>query len=239
LKFSDFSLETIHNETHENKKLHSNIDKNMPKLLGAAFLLQALGSLIGGLIRDSIIGTGDITDSMTNISNNILLIRLSIVTEMITGFGVVLLGALLFLILKKQDLKIALVALGLYLLEVAAIAISSIALFGLLRISQESVIMGHPDYLQTLGTLFLEIHEFFFTVGATMFYYLFYKSGYLPQALAIFGLLVAILSLLGSFVLLLDLDIPIFVVLLLNLPFELGTGLWLLLKGIRDDSETK
>jgi hypothetical protein len=166
---------------------------------------------------------------------------------MITAFGIVLLGALLFLTLKKQDMKIALTALGLYLIEVAAIVNSSIALFALSRISQESVIAGHPDYLQTLGTLFLEIHEFafgsmlmfFFTVGATMFYYLFYKSGYLPNGLALFGLIVALLSLIGILFVLLDIDAPIFIVLILNLPFELGTGLWLLVKGIKDGSETK
>ena len=231
----------------ENKIIHSDFDKNMPRLLGVAFLIQASASFISGLIRDSLIGTGDITDSMTNISNNVRLMRVSIGIEMITAFGVVMLGALLYLTLKKLDMKIALVALGLYLIEVAAIVISQIAIFALSHISQESVIAGHPNNLQTLGTLFLEIHEFtfgsvlmfFFTVGATLFYYLFYKSGYLPQGLALFGLLVALLSLIGTLFVLLGIDIPIYVVLILNLPFELGTGLWLLVKGIRDGSETK
>ena len=227
--------------------MNSNIDKNLPRLLGVAFLIQASASLMAGLLRDSIIGTGDIVDSMTNISKNSWLIQVSIAIEMITAFGIVLLGVLLFLTLKKQDMKIALTALGLYLIEVAAIVSSGIALFAFSRISQESVIAGHPDYLQTLGTLFLEIHlfafgsilMFFFTVGATMFYYLFYKSGYLPKGLALFGLIVAFLSLIGILFVLLDIDVPIFIVLILNLPFELGTGLWLLVKGIKDGSETK
>jgi hypothetical protein len=232
----------------ENKEMNTKIDKNLPRLLGAAFLLQALGSLIGGLIRDSIIGTGSIIDSMSNISNNIELIRLSITTEMITGFGVVLLGTLLYLILKTQDEKIALVALGLYLIEVAAIAISSIALFALMQVSQESVIAGHPEYLQTLGTLFLEIHEFsfgsvvmfFFTLGATLFYYLFYKSGYLPKGLALFGLLVVFLSLINNIIFItLNIYTPIYAVLILSLPFELGIGLWLLIKGVQDTPEIK
>lgn len=227
--------------------MHSDFDKNMPRLLGAAFLLQAVASLVSGLIRDSLIGTGDIADSMINISNNAWLMRVSIGVEMITAIGIVMLGVLLYLTLKKQDMKIALMALGLYLIEVAALVISQIAIFALLHISQESVIAGHPDNLQTLGTLFLETHEFvfgsvvmlLFSLGATLFYYLFYKSGYLPKSLALFGLLVAFLSLLGTPFVLLSIDVPIFVVLILNLPFELGTGLWLLVKGIRDGSETK
>ncbi len=224
-----------------------NSDKNTIKLLGAAFLLQALSPMIGGLIRDSIIGTGDITESMTNISKNAGLMRVSIAVEMISAIGVVLLGVLLYVTLKNQDMKIALMALGLYLIEVAALIISQIAIFALLHTSQESVIAGHPDNLQTLGTLFLELHELVcgsvlmlvFSLGALLFYYLFYKSGYLPKGLVLFGLLVALLSLIGTMFVLLSIDIPIYVVLILHLPFEIGTGLWLLVKGIKDGSETK
>jgi len=129
---------------------------------------------------------------MTNIANNILRIRASIVGEMIAVIGIVMLGALLFVTLKKQNGKIVLVALGLYLVTAAIIAVSRIAAFALLRISQESVITGHPDYLQTLGNLFYELQEFGYflhmlpyTLGATLFYYLFYKSGFLPRVLSL------------------------------------------------------
>jgi len=228
--------------------MHSDFDKNMPRFLGAAFLLQASASLISGLTRDSLIGKGDITDIMTKMSDNTWLVRLSIMSEMITSIGVIILGVLLYLTLKKQDIKIALIALGLYLMEVVALVISQIALFALLHISQESVKTGHPENLQTLGTLFLEIQEFtfmsvvmfFFTFGATLFYYLFYKSGYLPQRLALFGLVIALLSLINTIILLTtNILSPIFFVLILHLPFELGTGLWLLAKGFKDGSEKK
>jgi len=222
-------------------------DKNIPKLLGAAFILQASASLTSGLIRDSLIGTGDITDTMTRISNDVWLMELSIAVEMITAIGVVMLGALLYLTLKGQDVKIALIALGLYLMEVAAIVFSQIAVFGLLHVSQESVIAGHPENLQTLGALFLEIHEFafmsvvmlFFALGATLFYYLFYRSEYLPKAWILFGLLVAVLTFIGVMFALFGIDNPIVYVSILSLPFELGTGLWLLTKGLKNGSETE
>ena len=223
-----------------------NSDKNTPRLLGAAFLLQAVASLVSGLILlQPLIVSGNITESMTNIADNALQMRASIVVEMITAIGIVMLGALLFVTLKKQNGKIALVALGLYLIEAALLAASRIPAFSLLRISQESVIAGHPAYLQTLGNLFYEsqsfgydLHMLPFALGATLFYYLFLKSGFLPRVLSLWGLIAAPLALIGTLFALLGYDVPL-IVFLPNLPFELTMGVWLMVKGIRDGSETK
>ena len=227
------------------KKMNS--DKNTPRLLGAAFLLQAIASFVSGLVApvSLLIVSGNIIDNMTNIANNASQLRASIVLDMITAIGIVMLGSMLYVTLKKQNGKMALVALGLYLIEAAILAVSRIPVFSLLRISQESVIAGHPDYLQTLGTLFYEsqsfgyeLHMLPFALGATMFYYLFYKSGFLPRGLSLLGLIAAPLALVGTLFGLLGYNVPL-VVFLPNLPFELGVGLWLLVKGIRHGSETK
>ncbi len=222
-----------------------NSDKNTPRLLGAAFLLQAVASIVSTFFLTPLIAPGNIIDSMTNIANNVLQMRASIVCEMIAVIGIVMLGALLFVTLKKQNGKIALVALGLYLITAAIIAVSRIAAFSLLRISQESVIAGHPIYLQTLGNLFYELQEFGYflhmlpyTFGATLFYYLFYKSGFLPRVLSLWGLIAAPLAFIGSLFDHFGYAIPM-IVFLPNLPFDLGIGLWLIVKGIRDGSEIK
>ena len=114
---------------------------------------------------------------MTTIADSALLMRASIVGEMITGFGVVMLGSLMFIVLKKQNRNIALVALELYLVEVAMLGVREVLVFSLLRVSQESVMAGHPANLQTLGTLFYEsqsfaytLHTLLFAAGATLFY---------------------------------------------------------------------
>ena len=223
-----------------------NLDKNTPKLLGAAFLLQAIASLVSGLILlQPLIISGNIIDIMTNISNNALQMRASIVVEMITAIGIVILGVLLFVTLKKISMKISLVALGLYIIEAGILAASRIPAFSLLRISQESVIAGHPTYLQTLGNLFYEsqsfgynLHMLVFALGATLFYYLFFKSGFLPRVLSLWGLIAAPLALIGILFSLFGYNVPI-VVFLPNLPFEITMGIWLMLKGIRNSSEGK
>jgi hypothetical protein len=77
-----------------------------------------------------------------------------------------------------------------------------------------------------------------FALGATLFYSLFLKSGYIPRVLALWGLIGAFLALIGTPFVLLGYDVPM-VVFLSILPFELTIGVWLLVKGIRDGSEIK
>jgi hypothetical protein len=139
-----------------------NSDKNTPRFLGAAFLLQAVASAVAGLILlQPLIVSDNIVDTMTNFANKVLQVRTGIVVEMITVVALIILSVLLYVTLKKQNMKVAFVALGLRLTEVALLAVSRIATFALLRTSQASVIEGHPAYLQTLGNLFYDSQEFF------------------------------------------------------------------------------
>jgi hypothetical protein len=78
----------------------------------------------------------------------------------------------------------------------------------------------------------------FFTLGGTLFYYLFFKSRYIPRILSLCGLIVAPLAFIGTLGELFGIVVPMYVF-IPNLPFELAIGLWLLIKGIRDGSETK
>jgi hypothetical protein len=221
-----------------------NSDKNTPRFLGAAFLLQAIASAVAGLVLlNPLIVPGNIVDSMTNISNRVLQMRASIVVEMITAIGIVMLGCLLYATLKQQNTNVARVAMGLYIMEATILAASRIPAFALIRVSQESVAAGHPAYLQSLGSLLYQsqsfgydLHMLPFALGATMFYILFYKSGFLPRILSLWGIVAAPLSLVGILLYLLGYDIAT-VVFLPNLPFELGAGLWLVVKGIQDRPE--
>lgn len=227
-----------------------NSDTTTPRLLGAAFLLQAVASAVSGLvlapvdlIPASVIG--DVADVMTTIANGAMGMRASIVGEMITGFGVVMLGSLMYVVLKKQNRNIALVALGLYLVEVALLGLREVLVFSLLRISQGSVLAGHPTDLQTLGNLLYEsqsfaytLHTLFFALGATLFYSLFFRSRSIPRVLALWGLIAAPLAFIGTLLELFAISVPLYVF-LPNLPFELTIGVWLIVKGIRDGSEAK
>jgi hypothetical protein len=215
--------------------------KNTPRFIGAAFLFQALASAIVGLfLLEPLKVPGDIVATMTHFSNNALLVRAGILGEMVTVTALIILSVLLYLALKLQNRNIAFVALGLRLTEVALLAVSRILTFAFLSTSQAFVTEGSPAYLQTIGNILFEtqntaysLNMIFFTLGGTLFYFLLFQSKYVPQALAIFGLIAAPLALIGTVIELFGFAVPLFVF-IPNLPFEITIGLWLLIKGARD-----
>jgi hypothetical protein len=223
-----------------------NTDKKSPRLLGAAFLFQAVTSLISGLIlRQALIVPENIIESMNNIANKPWLMRANIIGDVITAIGIIFLEAILFVTLRKQNEIIALGALGFYVLEAALLAASKIAAFSLLRISQEYITAGHPANLQMIGNLAFESMNYGyklvmlpFCIGAILFYYLLYKSGIIPRALSFWGLVTVSVALIATLFAISGYEVPFFVY-LPYAPFEFAVGIWILVKGIRDGSETK
>lgn len=223
-----------------------NSDKFTPRLLGAVFVIVAVASLLSGLLLGSLnythIGPPDnISETMTNISDNPTTMQMSIVGELITAIGIVLLALLLYTTLKKQNKIIALWAFGLWIGEAVTLAVREISAFALLYTSQEYVKAGAPDssYFQTLGSLFYESTQFgynvlmvFYCLGGILFYYLFLKSKYVPKVLPLWGILVASLGFIGTLFVLFDYNVPMYVFLPI-LPFELAIGVWLMVKGFR------
>ena len=217
-----------------------NTIKNTSRVLGAAFLLQAVTSLISGLIMKlALTVPGNIIESMINIANNAWLMRVNILGEIITAAGIIFLGAILFITLRKQNEKIALVALGFYILEAVLLAVSRISAFSLLRISQEYVTAGHPAYLQTIGNLAFESMNFGYTLlmlafclGGILFYYLLDKSRIVPRVLSLWGLITVFPCLIATLFVIFGYEVPFFVY-LPYVPFEFVIGVWILVKGIK------
>jgi hypothetical protein len=216
------------------------------RILGIAFLLQAVTSLISGVMRQALIVRGTISETMTSIANNPWLMRVNILGEMLTALGIIFLGAVLFVTLRKHNEKLALTGLGFYILEAVLLAAGRIPAFSLIRISQEYVTAGQPAYLQTLGNLALESMNFSysgllmlaFCLGAIPFYYLLYKSGVVPRVLSLWGLLTVFLCLIGTLLVVFGYEAPIFLY-VLYMPFEFVIAVWILVKGVKEGSESK
>jgi hypothetical protein len=218
-----------------------NTINNTSKVLGAAFLLQAVSSLVSNaFLLDPLIVPGNIISTMTNIANNAMQVRAGILGDMVTAFGIIFLGAILFVTLRKQNEKMALVALGFYILEAVLLAVSRLLTFSLLRISQESVIAGHPAYLQSLGNLTFETMHFGFSalamlafcLGAILFYYLLDKLRIVSRVLSLWGLITVFPCLVATLSAIFGYKLPFFVY-LPYAPFEFVIGVWILVKGIK------
>jgi hypothetical protein len=217
-----------------------NTVKNTSRVLGVAFLLQFVTSFSSGVFLSNAWSVpGNISETMLKIANNTSLMRANILVDMLTALGVIFLGAMLFLTLRKQNEKIALVALGFYILEAVLHAVSRMEAFSLLRISQEYVVAGNPAYLQTMGNLAFESMNFVgstlmmlaFCLGAILFYYLLFKSGVVPRALSLWGLVTLFPLLIGTMTQIFGYTIPFFFY-APYVPFELVIAIWILVKGI-------
>ena len=212
------------------------------RILGAAFLLQFITSFSSGLfLQPAWLVPDDISATMLNIANNAGLMRANILLDMLTALGIIFLGTMLFVYLRKENEKMALVALGFYVLEAALLAASRGDAFSLLRMSQEYVTAGQPAYLETMGNLALEsmdfvgftLHMLAFCLGGILFYYLLYKSGIVPRALSLWGLITVLPLLVATLLGMFDYQVP-FVVAIPYVPFEFVIGVWILVKGVED-----
>ena len=182
-----------------------NSDKYVPRLAGLMFLIViVIGALSGFLLTPlNYAMTGppeNISETMTNFSDNPTKVQLSIIGYLLEAVAIVLLAVSLHTILKKQNIVLARWAFGLWIIEAVAIAIRELNAFSLLYTAQEFVKAGSPDssYFQTLGSLFYKLMHFsydaqmvFYCIGGILFYSLFLKSKYIPKALSIFGIVVA------------------------------------------------
>jgi hypothetical protein len=211
------------------------------QLLGAAFLVQAIASAVSGLVLAPVdllanSAPDDMAATMADIAANEWQLRASILGEMVTTGGIVALGALLYVVLRPYGRNVARLAMGLYLVEAALLAMREVLVFALWWTSEESAGQGATDTLLTQAALLYEsqafaysLHTLVFAAGASIFYVLFYRSGILPRPLIVLGLVAAPLALVAQAFVVLGADVPL-ILFLPNLPFELGAGLWLLLR---------
>jgi hypothetical protein len=185
------------------------------------------------------------SETMLNIAANPALMRASILLDTFTALGVIFLGAILFLTLRKENEKMALTALGFYILEGALLASSRTETFSLLRLSQEYVTAGQPADLLLLGQVAYESMEFVgstlhmlaFCLGAILFYYLLYKSSVVRRGLSLWGLITVFPLLIGTMTAIFGYELP-FILYLPYVPFEFVIGVWILVKGIKTQGET-
>lgn len=212
------------------------------RILGIAFLLQFVTSFSSGAILKPVLFVpNNMSDTLLKIANHPALMRFNILLDVLTALGVVFLGAMLFLTTRNQNEKLALTACGLYILEAALLAASRTEAFSLLRISQEYVAAGQPAVLLTMGQVAYEsmdfvgntLHMLAFCPGGILFYALLYRSGVVPRALSLWGLLTISPMLVGTLAQVFGYSIP-FLFYVPYVPFELVIGIWILIKGVKE-----
>ena len=217
------------------------------RVLGGAFLFQAVTSLTSGIVLEKKwFVEGNISATMTNIAKNPTWLRMNILVDMLTALGVIFLGAALYVYLRKYNKLMALVGMGFYILEGALIASSRMNVFNLLHLSQEWATTGQPAIILILGNTAYESSHFTgmnlsmlaFCAGAIPLYYLLFKSRIIPWALSLYSLITVIPCLIGTIIALFNGTAP-FAWFAAYVPFEFVVAIWILVKGAKEEIDIK
>jgi hypothetical protein len=217
-----------------------NSSKNTPHFLGIAFLIVLITSALGSIFLNAAIGTGGTSEVMDNILNNMTMFRISIMTELFTSIGIIVLAVLLYSVLQEQNKIISLIALMFWVAEGITLAISKLGAFSLIQLSKHYE-SSKSDYLNTFYEVMFNgfdrtgygLHFLFYCLGGVLWFYLFYKSGFIPKMIALWGVIAESGSLVGSVIVLCGINVNMLYFAHIAL-LELAIGLWLAIKGFNN-----
>jgi hypothetical protein len=211
------------------------------KLAGFMYLLNYATSVFGSLTPDKIAGTGDFAEKARRVVASEFLYRTALTSMAIGWVLIVFLAFSLYVTLKPVNKRLAQLALCLELGQASVGAVTVIFSFMLLGLYTAPAGSFQNDQLQALAQIVsanfsgFNISMMFLAVGSTIFFYLFYQSGYIPKALAAWGVFASVVMMLVSAAMFLFPEkIPT-----LQLGWgplgiaEIGTALWLTIVGIR------
>jgi hypothetical protein len=217
------------------------------RVVGAAYLSALPPAVLAEFyVLGRLIVSGNAAQTALNIVAHERLFRLGIASNLaVFAIDVVLIAAL-YVVLKPVNKYFAVLAAAWGLIETAILVVVTLSDFDVLRIlsGAEYLKVFEGDRLQALARLSIGAHGDTYNVGlvfaglrSTDFCYLWFKSGFIPRALAGWGMAASFLmgACAFSFIIfpelakLVPVEIyggPIFV-------FELTMGFWLLFKGLR------
>ena len=154
----------------------------------AYIIIIIIGVVSVGLIDAKLVVSGDDSATANNIVANETLFRISIAGVLVLYASVLVLAWALYVILKPVDKHLALLALLLRsaeaVLGVATVLISLIVVVFVHGSASSRALAGPLLEARTAG---LDIVLVFVGLGGMVFFYLFFKSKYLPTALSVWA----------------------------------------------------
>jgi hypothetical protein len=208
--------------------------------------LVVLAAHLAGLVLVTIItGDGEFNDRAQRIIASEELYRVALVCSLAGSLLTVLLATGLYVALRPVDRNLAMMALLFRAGEAVVGAVGIATSFAVLHVAlaARAATAFDPDQLGALARILssgasTEIAAIFFSLGSTIFFYVFLRSTYIPKVMSAWGVFASLSYTALWFARLIVPDSPALVVYLGSLPIliaEVSTGLWLLIKGIKTD----
>jgi len=216
------------------------------RIVGIAYLLALPPAVFAEFAVLGRLVTGDAAETARNIMAHERLFRLGIASNLsVFALDVVLIAAL-YVTLKPVHRGLALLAAFWRMIETVTLVGTTLNDFAALRLLSGVGYLHalEPDRVQALARLAISAHGaayqvglIFAGLGSTVFCYLWFRSGLIPKALAAWGVFAS--ALLGAcsftFIVFPELAKVVTIVYYATpiFTFELTTGLWLTIRGIR------
>jgi hypothetical protein len=228
----------------------SSIDESQRKaarVVGFTYLFAILPAIFAEFyVPAQLIVYNNAAETARNIMAHERLFRLGIASNLIVFAVDVVLITALYVVLKRVNQNLALLAAFFRLIETTILVVVALNDFAVLRVlsGADYLRVFEADRLQALARLSIGAHGdvynvglLFFGFGSPVFCYLWFKSGYIPKALAAWGVFASLWVGVCAFAFIIFPEVakivtieyyggPIFF-------FELTMGFWLLFKGIR------
>jgi len=219
-----------------------NSSKKIARIAGALFIIATVASLVGTGFTGSILHAPDYLTKLSVNGNHVLVGAL---LAFVAAAASASIAISLYPLLKRYNEGLALGSVGFRLIEGVFYIVGVIGLLLLLTLSKEFVNAGTPaaSYFQILGAMILAVRDsagfvfgvIAFSLGALMYYYIFYQTRLIPRWLSGWGLIGAALCMVAGLSVMLGLIIPVSTIhIVLNLPIavqEMVFAVWLIVKG--------
>jgi hypothetical protein len=223
------------------------------KVAGLAYLFSFAAVVFAQFrIHDRLIIDGDVAQTARNILAHERLFRIGIACDLLYCAGTVVLLTTLYVILKPVNRGLALLAAFCRLVYAVMWVLMTLNLFDALRLLRGADYLQafETERLQALATLYLRarfdqyyVGLLFVGLASTFCSYLWFKSNYVPKALAAFGVISSAFCAACTFTFIISpsfanavnlwwFDTPMGI-------FDLATSFWLLFKGLRPYAATQ
>lgn len=220
--------------------------RNPARVVGVAYLFAMATSMFGeAFVRGRLMVLGDAAQTAQNIIANATLFRIGIASEILTFTADIALITALYTILAPVHRPLALFATAIRLAAETSFVMMAADSFDVLRILSGAPYLQAFDgaQLAALARVSLGAHNaaygvgfVFLGFGSTVFAWLWIKSGYVPRAMGVLGVIGSLLLTAGSFWILMVPGLGAFISPAYMVPlffFEVGMGLLLVTKGLR------
>ncbi len=213
------------------------------KVIGFFYLFTNVTAIIAFSIRGKLMVMKDATATGVNILASERAFRVAIALELITVAGVLALLWGLYVTLRPVDRNLVWLGAFLRLAENIMLAFITLLEFATLALLKGKAMQAFtPEQAQALAHSFVRVYAdsfnvgfFFLGLGSAVFSYVWWKSRYIPRALAGLGIVSSLIMAVMSVLIIVFPPLArlgITYMLPMGL-YEFGLGFWLLIKGIR------